>query len=235
MPHRPLFNSFSALASLAIPGLGQALKGHWPVALCFQGALLGGIILICQSRIIVAPWGMETLALLVVLIHFASAFSAARLSLLPGRPVLRALVTTSFMAASIGLGLTLFSARASLLGVNVYYVPSASMSPTLLPGDLILVNTIAYKQRRPQLEEVVVFSLPNNRAIIHVKRINEQTTEGLYTMRGDNRSASLDSRYYGEVPFQNLHGKVVRFIRYRPHSSPLHQIMLGYIHSNRSL
>jgi len=114
VPHRPLVNSFSALASLAIPGLGQVLKGHWPVALCFQGALLGATILICLSRIIVAPWGLETLALLVALIHVLSAIFAARLAPRPVRSSAQALLVTGFVFASIGLGVVLFTARASL-------------------------------------------------------------------------------------------------------------------------
>jgi nickel-type superoxide dismutase maturation protease len=109
------------------------------------------------------------------------------------------------------------------------------MSPTLLPGDLILVNTRAYAQRQPKVGEVTVFSVPEQSNSFHVKRISTQTDEGTFIMRGDNLSASLDSSYYGEIPLKNLHGEVVRFIRYRPHHGLFQQILFGQILSNRSL
>lgn len=235
MPHRPSIHFLSALASLAIPGLGQALKGHWRLAVCFLAALLGCVILWCVSRVIVKPWGLEALTMVVALIHIASAISAARLPKLPCGLALRALTATVFTIASIGLGVALFSARASVLGINLYYVPSASMSPTLLPGDLILVDTRAYVDHKPQTGEVMVFSVPEQSSGFQVKRVNARSDEGELIMRGDNLSASLDSRYYGGIPLKNVHGEVVRFIRYRPHHAFFQRILLGYVHTNRSL
>ncbi|PAV24781.1 S26 family signal peptidase [Tamilnaduibacter salinus] len=121
------------------------------------------------------------------------------------------------------------------MGINLYYVPSASMSPTLLPGDLILIDTRAYAERQPQAGEVVVFSVPGQPGRFQVKRIHVPSDEGEFIMRGDNVSASLDSRYYGEIPFENLHGKALRFIRYRPHHALFRRILFGHIQTDRSL
>ena len=42
--------------------------------------------------------------------------------------------------------------------VQAFYIPSASMEPTLLVGDRVLVNKVLYKIRDPRRGEVVVFS-----------------------------------------------------------------------------
>lgn len=235
MPHHLVYNFVCALASLIIPGLGQAIKGYWPKALGFLAALLGCFIFICLSRLIFVAWGLEALTLLVALIHVTSAISAARLPILPVGYTSRVFKPTLFAVLCIGLGTAIFSARASVLGINLYYVPSASMSPTLLPGDLILVDTRAYAERQPKIGDVTVFSVSEQSNSFHVKRIRARTDEGAFIMRGDNVSASLDSRYYGEIPLKSLLGEVVRFIRYRPHHAFFQRMLFGYVKTNRSL
>lgn len=42
--------------------------------------------------------------------------------------------------------------------VQAFFIPSASMEPTLLIGDRVLVNKVVYKLRDPQRGEIVVFS-----------------------------------------------------------------------------
>ncbi|MPZ73977.1 MAG: signal peptidase I [Nitriliruptorales bacterium] len=42
--------------------------------------------------------------------------------------------------------------------IQAFYIPSASMEPTLLIGDRVLVNKVVYKVREPRRGEVVVFS-----------------------------------------------------------------------------
>jgi signal peptidase I len=42
--------------------------------------------------------------------------------------------------------------------LQAFYIPSASMEPTLLVGDRVLVNKVVYHLREPRRGEVVVFS-----------------------------------------------------------------------------
>lgn len=44
--------------------------------------------------------------------------------------------------------------------VQAFYIPSASMEPTLLPGDRVLVNKLAYRVGEPIRGDVVVFDSP---------------------------------------------------------------------------
>lgn len=42
--------------------------------------------------------------------------------------------------------------------IQAFYIPSASMEPTLLVGDRVLVNKVVYEVREPRRGEIVVFT-----------------------------------------------------------------------------
>ncbi|RUM27857.1 MAG: signal peptidase I [Aquifex sp.] len=54
---------------------------------------------------------------------------------------------------------------------QAYTIPSASMEPTLLVGDFILVNKLVYKLSEPMRGDMVVFKYPRNPNIDFIKRI----------------------------------------------------------------
>ncbi|HHJ63694.1 MAG TPA: signal peptidase I [Aquifex aeolicus] len=59
--------------------------------------------------------------------------------------------------------------RATL--VQAFNIPSASMQPTLLIGDFILVNKLVYTVSEPRVGDVVVFKYPVNPSLDYIKRI----------------------------------------------------------------
>ena len=61
--------------------------------------------------------------------------------------------------------------RARILGFKTYHIPSASMSPTLVRGDYILVKTFAYSSTQPEITDVVVYKTPTNRNQDFVGRV----------------------------------------------------------------
>jgi len=71
--------------------------------------------------------------------------------------------------AIIGAGMLIFLAQAfvfQFLGVS-----SGSMSPTLLPGDSVLVNRLAYHLYSPRRGDVIVFHFPQTDGRDFVKRV----------------------------------------------------------------
>lgn len=126
--------------------------------------------------------------------------------------------------------------------VEAYYIPSGSMEPTLMVGDRILVNKLAFDFSKVHRGEIVVFrktpgdlggpkikdlvkrviglpgetiSSSNGKVMINGKPLKEPwlpkgvLTRGIRTQKipphqyfllGDNRSNSLDSRFFGPVP-----------------------------------
>ncbi len=59
--------------------------------------------------------------------------------------------------------------RATL--VQAFNIPSASMQPTLLIGDFILVNKLVYTVSEPRVGDIVVFKYPVNPALDYIKRV----------------------------------------------------------------
>jgi signal peptidase I len=61
---------------------------------------------------------------------------------------------------AVAMALVFFIIRPFI--IQAFYIPSASMHPTLLESDHILVNKFLYRFREPRLGDVVVFKAPPN-------------------------------------------------------------------------
>ena len=211
MPSLWLNNLIAALAGLAIPGLGHAIKGRWRAGVKFQLMALGGVVLMCLSRLIVSPYGLEILAIFLAITHISSSLTTIRLPPLIGNQCRQHLISSGFAMASLAMALGLFVSKASLLGVNVYYIPSTSMYPTLKPGDLIIIDTWAYKLNMPAINDMVVFSTPDRPAYTMVKRVTDASDDNhAFFLQGDNTRASQDSRHFGEIHRSLIQGRAVR-------------------------
>ena len=110
---------------------------------------------------------------------------------------------------------------AALLAVGVaaffvvgkaYKIVSPSMSPSLRPGDRVLVVEFVGRLK-PDVGDIVAYRTPGGacgtRGVIVVHRIARRTRSGSFVMRGDNPDQACDSRAHGPVPRKNLIGRVV--------------------------
>lgn len=82
------------------------------------------------------------------------------------------------------------------------------MGPGLEPGDYVIVNTWAYRRREPGVGDLVVLRDPQYEGRFLCKRIAAVPESGLYAVRGDDESVSLDSRSFGPIPRRLIVGKV---------------------------
>jgi nickel-type superoxide dismutase maturation protease len=90
-----------------------------------------------------------------------------------------------------------------------FAVEGASMSPTLEPGERLLV----WRTQRVRPRDVVVIADPRAGNRLTVKRVAAVGPDGLWVL-GDNPAGSTDSRTYGRVPPALVTGRVV--YRYTP-------------------
>ncbi|PID45979.1 MAG: signal peptidase I [Proteobacteria bacterium] len=90
------------------------------------------------------------------------------------------LFTVLLVIASVASGLTFeqnpFNTAANtfrgrVLGFELFRIPSDSMMPTLMPGDFIWVSTSAYKDKPPQINDVITFLYPKDKSVNYIKRL----------------------------------------------------------------
>ena len=86
-------------------------------------------------------------------------------------------------------------------------VSGPSMLPELQPGDEILFNPKAYRQKLPKVGDIVVARHPYQAKII-IKRVALVLEDGSCFLTGDNLEASTDSRSYGFITLDRILGKV---------------------------
>jgi inner membrane protease subunit 1 len=84
-------------------------------------------------------------------------------------------------------------------------VEGRSMEPTLAPGDRLLVT----RARGLHAGDVVAVRDPRDRRRVLVKRVGAVLDDEI-VLRGDNPSASTDSRTFGPVPAKAVLGRVSR-------------------------
>ena len=80
------------------------------------------------------------------------------------------------------------------------------MRPTLSPGDFVLVDPSAFRDKLPTSGELIVAQHPYRDQVI-IKRVFEVVEDGV-SLRGDNPDASSDSRNFGRVRFTAIIGRV---------------------------
>lgn len=104
---------------------------------------------------------------------------------------------------------------------SIMLVEGTSMTPTLENGDIVPVYKLAYAEKEPQIDDIVIAIEPiTNKHVI--KRIvgvpgmpvtyQEKTLylqEDEYFIKGDNTDASVDSRNYGPIKVDRIIGKVL--------------------------
>jgi len=83
------------------------------------------------------------------------------------------------------------------------------MLPTLRPGDHLLVDPRAYRDRPPSVGDIVVLRDPELAGRLLVKRVASLNPDGVRVV-GDDLSRSRDSRAFGPVPVATLVGRAYR-------------------------
>ncbi len=79
-----------------------------------------------------------------------------------------------WFAIGLGVVLALWAAYGVVLYLRVkdlYTISSDSMAPALITGDVIRVDRDAYRTRKPESGEIVVFTLPDSPELARVFRI----------------------------------------------------------------
>jgi signal peptidase I len=168
-------------AGLLMPGLGQLYVGDLPRGLCF----LFGVALAVPAAVHLALWGPPRLLCFVVLagvvvatgLYVWSVRDAVRLARRASPKALhqwqQPRVYALYVVASYVFVLAPSTAGVRRDLLEAFKVPSASLSPGILPGDRIFVDKTVGQPGGAKLWRgaIVVFIYPNDRTSIFVKRV----------------------------------------------------------------
>ncbi len=113
-----------------------------------------------------------------------------------------------FFVLGLATGLAVVAAR----WTDAAAVRGASMAPTLLPGERLLVERWTFRRRSPRAGDVVLARDPRQPSRELIKRV-ASVVDGRVSLRGDGM-ATTDSRTFGTVPFSDIEWRVA--LRYWP-------------------
>ena len=96
-------------------------------------------------------------------------------------------------------------------------VTGDSMTPTLQPGAVVMMNPHAYRMRNPREDEIIAARHPRQAGLRIVKRVAAvvENDEGVVrlVLSSDNTAASADSRAFGPVAVELVLGRVTSRLR----------------------
>lgn len=159
----------AALLSVFFPGAGQIYNGQFP-----KGIILGVTLLLLSYHKFtpITLWGFSWLFLVffVQVLLFGFIFVDAVKTAKANKP---------FERKNWWLYLGLFSVyilfqvpRAFLSEIpKTFAIPSASMAPALLDGDMVVTDLRAFERISPKLGDLVIFRYPLDEKINYVSRV----------------------------------------------------------------
>ena len=215
------------LSALSL-GLGHLFAGEpWRALVLLPSPLLLLFWANACFRFAGGSWQRLTLALAVALLPAvlvsADAWRVARRGkTLPLGRAARIACYVGFFVASAALS-SVASRALREHWLQAMYMPSASMSPTLLPGDRFMVDQRAYLDQPPARGDVVMYwrsvkdGAPPERFVGRVEAVPgdgiPEKTETLppdrYFIVGDNTGHALDSHILGPVDRAAIAGRVL--------------------------
>lgn len=167
-------------AGLVMPGLGHLYTGDAVRGACF----LLGVALVVPAA---ARLALHVPAAALCFVLFAGvaaaiaiycqsvkeAYRRARLPAAPLRPWQRPAVYLLYAVGAAVFVLAPLTANVRDGVVEAFIVPSASMTPTVLPGDRILADKTVGRRGGTRLWRgaLAVFVSPNDRALVYIKRV----------------------------------------------------------------
>ena len=169
------YASLAVFMNLISPGMGHLYVGKWKLAITFPLLLILLLALMGWSRLIFLSEGMIIVMAITALFYLfvmVSSFIAAR------NPASHNLNKSQrwyfyilFVVVVAVLNSLIMDYRGKIFGFEPFRIPAASMLPTMLYNDFLVVDTWAYRTKEPDVGDVVVFDYPRDPEIKYVKRL----------------------------------------------------------------
>ena len=223
--------AITLILSTIILGFGFVVNNKTKHAIALVSISYVTLFFICWTSLIETPTALLCFFIFIVLLQIGSAVWSSFLSVSEKKreySKIKAWIKAAvFGGATVLLLVAVFLNKSELLGYDIYFIPSPSMAPELLPGDYILIRSKQPNSPAPEKNEVVLFKHPKDETKVFIKRVVgtpgeklgvtknsiRQLDKGIdtnkyrvfdiapnyYFVAGDNRQFSRDSRHWGPV------------------------------------
>ncbi len=196
------------LLCATMPGSSFLPSARPWLAVSIPPLLLGAFWISTLSGAWSSPNSIYVLAVILLAIHAGSWVIGLKLPRATNKSLQKLIAGTGLLCAyllCVALGIY---GKQHVMPVSLYHVSATSMLPTLLPNDIIMVDTSTNIQKG----DVIVFAHPSVKGMHMIKRINHQQQNRLEVL-GDNPKTSVDSRVFGKIDKSSVIGKATLLIR----------------------
>lgn len=129
------------------------------------------LIVFTASRAITSFTGLSILAIFILATHLLDVLFAIQEREFRKKPNIYRITLSSMIA--VGMLISTLYYRDQILGLDLYYIPSSSMAPTLVPGDIVLADTwISEEEIEPG--DIIIFEHPDAKGFLLIKRVIEK-------------------------------------------------------------
>ncbi|MCE2572813.1 S26 family signal peptidase [Motilimonas eburnea] len=186
----------------------KPMRVMWPLVM----ALLW-VATLAISRWVLEPIGFTLLLVGLFGIHLLSYVAALILFRRDGQASVSLKRYIALLMSTLlycGVAYLCHTYKAQWFGFAFYHIPSASMTPTLQVGDVVVVDTWSNQANTITTGDVIVLKRSASDLVL-AKRLKEKRNNNgqweLY-LAGDNPSGSVDSRQFGWVTSDYIIGKI---------------------------
>jgi len=171
---REMKTARTLIAGLLLPGLGFVVVDRLRLGIAAAALFFASILVFSLTRLVLVPSGYYAMCAIAISV---SAWAVAHSTWIAysidaaAAPKMRWMVIAVFVSIIIVAASATVWSRAANLGYETFRLPSNSMSPTLVAGDYILVDTWRYSEVDPQFGDLVVFYSPDQPGVSYVKRV----------------------------------------------------------------
>ena len=167
------------------------------------------LMLFTASRAITSFAGLSILAIFILATHLLDVLFEMQEPETRTKPNIHRAALSITIA--IGMVISTLYYRDQILGIDFYYIPSSSMTPTLVPGDIVLADTWI-SDEEINTDDVIVFEHPDAKGFLLIKRVISKDSQS-FIVAGDNRANSLDSRTLGRIAPPLVKAKATEILR----------------------
>jgi TM2 domain-containing membrane protein YozV len=217
----PAKNALTAAAlALVFPGAGHLYLGHPKRALIPLLSVIVSTLLLAYFGYLSSAWGFAFYIFSLVALTLFGTIDSARLGWRKGRSdikwYMRWYSQVIWLLCISVLAHFWLATRETVLGYGVFKVPGMSMSPTVVSGDRVLVNTRAQTIESLPLRSVVVVKHPR-RGGEYMRRVVAKADGGMLSLASDSPSGPEVDTDFQAVPVSSVSGVVTTVLW-----SPLH-------------